>query len=312
VVAEASRIYVFDRLPHHLALLSLPSGEVFQRLSRHAALLLALWLLSKFAIHNLRFAIGTHSTKAADFAGLARIIRFAWGAALLAAVGFAIEMILRDEPLVAAKWLRYYWFRLTDFAAPLGVSLVSAAIVAAGLQSRRRWAVWALAFVVGATGWHLVGKSCARLVSAVPPADRKIQDFAAWVAVCDWVANHTESDALLLTPRLNQSFKWRAGRAEVVTRKDVPQDARSIVEWFRRYRHIYYEDADGHETIEPTSLGKLGTERVRQLAHEYGAKYVVTTRGTPLWLPVIYPNAKDANEEYVVYRIDERRPDAGR
>ena len=42
VVAEANRIYVFDRLPHHLSPLTVPPDEVIRRLTRHGILLLAL------------------------------------------------------------------------------------------------------------------------------------------------------------------------------------------------------------------------------------------------------------------------------
>ena len=45
IVAKANQIYVFDRLPHHLALLALPTEELVQRLRRHAVLLAAMWLL---------------------------------------------------------------------------------------------------------------------------------------------------------------------------------------------------------------------------------------------------------------------------
>ncbi|MEX2315519.1 MAG: DUF6798 domain-containing protein [Pirellulales bacterium] len=309
VVAQAGRIYVFDRLPHHLALLTLPSAEVFQRVSRHAALLLTLWLLSRATSTNSKFAICNQPPWPINFRGLHLIVRFAWGAALLAAMGFVLELVFWNEPLAAARWLRYYWFRLTDFAAPLAVAMVAAAILAAGLQRRRTWAACGLAAAIALTGGHLAGKAMQRLTDAVPPADRKMRDFAAWTDVCQWIAGHTESDALFLTPRLNQSFKWRTGRAEVVTRKDIPQDARHIVEWFRRYRIIYYQGTSGGETDEPAaSLGHLGTERVRQLAAEFGARYVVTDWQKPLWLPVVYPNVQYANGEYVVYRIPERSP----
>jgi hypothetical protein len=92
-----------------------------------------------------------------------------------------------------------------------------------------------------------------------------------------------------------------------VTRKDIPQDAASIVEWFRRYREIHFIDPRLGPTVEPVrSLGHLGTERVLQLAAEYGVNYVVTGWRQPLWLPVVYPNAVYANEEYVVYRVTGR------
>ena len=46
-VAEATRIYVFDRLPHHLALLTLPRGEATRRLAGHAVLLVILFIVSR-------------------------------------------------------------------------------------------------------------------------------------------------------------------------------------------------------------------------------------------------------------------------
>ncbi len=53
VVTESSRIYVFDRLPHHLAPLTLPAAEVTRRLTGHAGLLLALAVLA-LALWQLR------------------------------------------------------------------------------------------------------------------------------------------------------------------------------------------------------------------------------------------------------------------
>jgi hypothetical protein len=137
------------------------------------------------------------------------------------------------------------------------------------------------------------------VLNPLPPADQKVRDLAAWDDACQWAAANTPADAVFLTPRLNHSFKWRAGRPEVVNRKDVPQDARSIVEWQRRIKEIYYTIIEGQE--QPLdSLGILGTERVRELAKKYGASYVLMDRGQLLSLPVVY-----WNEEYVIYRIDE-------
>src|SRR5262245_51374390 len=48
-VAESARIYVFERLPHHLALLTLPQEEIALRFARHAALVVALWALMRSA-----------------------------------------------------------------------------------------------------------------------------------------------------------------------------------------------------------------------------------------------------------------------
>ena len=77
-------------------------------------------------------------------APLNRIAQFAWGAALLAIIGFAIELALWNQPLVAASLLRYYWFRLTDFAAPMAVATLRDGVIAVGLERKRAWAVWIL------------------------------------------------------------------------------------------------------------------------------------------------------------------------
>jgi hypothetical protein len=283
LVAEASRIYVFDRLPHHLAPLSLPTVEVARRLGGHVALLILLWGL----VHPMR---GQNTA-------IRRVTIFAWGAALLAAIGFAIELALWNQPLFAARLLRYYWFRLTDFAVPMAVAVSVTAIVSMGIERRRAAAVWGLVAALLFCGLHLGTVATQRALNRVPPADDKIRDFGQWVEACEWAAENTPGNALFLTPRLNLTFKWRAGRPEVVNRKDVPQDARSIVEWHRRIKEIYYATIEGVE--QPLdSLGILGTKRVRELALKYGADYVLMDRGQLLSLPIAF-----WNDEYVVYQI---------
>jgi hypothetical protein len=309
LVAEASRIYVFERLPHHLALTTLPQDEFMMRILRHAALLAALGGLigaqrttvaAGSASDGVKEAAGSVTAPAEPVARISYLAWFALGAVLLALSGFAIELALQDQPVVAARLLRYYWFRLTDFAAPMAAALYFTALVAAGLGQRRAWAVWLLAAGVVAACWHITSIAGQRALRPLPPADAKIPDFAAWVEVCDWVAEHTPHDAMFLTPRLNHTFKWRAGRPEIANRKDIPQDARSIVAWHRRIKDIYYSQRAGLEQSHD-SIGVLGTERVRELANKYSADYVLMDRGQLLALPRVY-----WNEEYVVYRIDER------
>jgi len=305
LVAEANQIYVFDRLPHHLAPLTLPAAEVARRIGGHIGLLLAFIALATLMREGEapaeplgRGSAGASSShQSINRATLNRIAQFAWGALLLAAIGFAIELALWNQPPLAANVLRYYWFRLTDFALPTAVALYTTAFIAVALQQRRAWAPWALTAVLLVTGWNVAHTTSNRMLNPIPPADQKIRDFDAWVEACTWAAENTPPDALFLTPRLNLTFKWRAGRPEVVNRKDLPQDARSIVEWHRRIQDIYYAIIEGAE--EPLdSLGILGTERVRELAIEHHADYVLMDRGQLLSLPVAY-----RNDEYIIYRI---------
>ncbi len=62
-----------------------------------------------------------------------------------------------------------------------------------------------------------------------------------WIEACQWVANSDviPKDARFFTRRTSSTFKWYAGRAEVVNWKEIPQDARSIVEWWDRLQTVY-------------------------------------------------------------------------
>jgi hypothetical protein len=326
IVAEANRIYVFERLPHHLAPLTLPIEEFSRRLIGHSALVLVLTALiltlhrltragatgfaSALPQHNqTRPATSPPSESSLHLHSLSRIAQFAFGALFLAAVGFAIEIALWNHPSFAALLLKYYWFRLTDFALPMAAAFYATSLIVSGLALRRAWAPWALAIAIAACGWNIASATYTRYENRLPPADQKIREPELWNKACEWAAKNTPADALFLTPRLNLTFKWRAGRPEVVNRKDLPQDARSIIEWDRRIKHIYYAIIEGEE--QPLdSLGILGTEQVRTLALQNDADYVLMDRGQLLRLPIAY-----INKEYVIYRIsrdDNRTPGDGR
>lgn len=287
IVDESSQLYVFDRLPHHLAPLTLPQEEFTRRVAGHAILLCAFFVLS----------LVTRATRSAS-ASLRVVTRFAWGALLLAAFGFSIEFALKDNPSLAAKLLRYYWFRMTDFGAAMAVALQLTALVANGIQQRRAWAAPLLVLTLAPAGWFYSYTAWTRYETRMAPADRKAADFANWVKVCDWVAANTPPNSLFITPRLNLSFKWRTGRPEVANRKDIPQDAPGIVEWHRRLEDIFTIEFGGQEQS-VDSVGALGTERVLELARKYHAAYVLSDRQQLLELPVAFQN-----DEYVVYRIE--------
>ncbi|MDZ7617865.1 MAG: DUF6798 domain-containing protein, partial [Patescibacteria group bacterium] len=213
---------------------------------------------------------------------------------------------------LAASLLRFYWYRLSDFAVPMGVALAGAAAIAELWPRRptvaRRWLAVAATIVV----LHLGAYAVTRPVRQPPRAfrlSRHSQDYTkhcadhvAWCNVCEFVANapEIEPDALFLTDRLTQTFKWYSGRPEVANWKDIPQDAPGIVEWWQRMRHM-------HATRDPVrgeywyrSLSEQTPERLRRLGKKYRANYAVTFRRPPLDLPIVYQN-----KVYVVYRLDE-------
>jgi hypothetical protein len=294
IVAEANRIYVFERLPHHLALLTMPPEDVVARLARHGLQILCLWALAR--------ANGRQGRASND--ALRLVTWYAWGAAALAGIGFAIEIAFWGQPQIAAGLLRYYWFRLTDVAVPLAVSLQAASFIAVNFQERKPAAVWALAVAISIAGLHVGLSTATRWTNPVPPADAAMQDPAAWADACAWIAENTPRDALFLTPRRATSFKWRTNRAEVANRKDIPQDAAHMVEWFDRMQNLfYYQLGDDAEPFD--SIGQLGTERAVEMARRYGAAYIVADQDNPLALKAIYPNREHPNDEYVVYALED-------
>jgi hypothetical protein len=135
-----------------------------------------------------------------------------------------------------------------------------------------------------------------------------VANLAAWREMCQWIAEETPADAVFLTPRLDQTFRWYAARAQVVSRKDIPQDAPGIVEWWRRNVRIYQANAGTLEARWRTSLAELGARELEALGRQFGASYVITTAEPPLALARVGPR----NASYAIYRLKpaEPRPDA--
>jgi hypothetical protein len=147
--------------------------------------------------------------------------------------------------------------------------------------------------------WAL-GQPQRPLLPRQPRAD-KLRNFGDWLDVCHWVADpqHTPPTARFLIPRMAFTFKWHAERGEVVNWKETPQDAASLVAWWKRIKDIY---ATGNAPpLEKfyMSLADAGTAKLLKLAEKYEADYLVTQVSVPLLpLPIEYQN-----ESFVVYRM---------
>ena len=124
--------------------------------------------------------------------------------------------------------------------------------------------------------------------------------FLDWQKVCQWIDQTFADDEIFITPRYQQTFKWFAQRAEVVNWKDVPQDADSLVQWYKRFFDIYPR--------------RLGTVRVtirynelNRFRDQYGASFMVVDRrimGDSLPLVRIYPSDEATkNDTYAIYRL---------
>jgi hypothetical protein len=193
--------------------------------------------------------------------------------------------------------LRFYWFRLADVAVPLVASVAVVAWAAAGLASNRRGRQSLALAPQLFCGWHLLARSAERWHRPWPPGDARTASLDAWREACGWIRRHAPPDALCLTSRDAQTFRWYAHRGDVANWKDLPQDAAAVVEWYRRCQTIWSYVADDGTTGH-ASLAALGTSRALEAAWRYRASLIVTASDPPLQLPAAF-----VNERYAVYRV---------
>ena len=333
---QAHLLYVFERLPHHLALSGMHREFILRM-----ALLACFWIL--LGIWRRRIAL------TGDFHGPLNILRgFVGGAIAIALVGAAIHLLIPFDEGLAAGLLRFYWFRLLDVALPLGVAIEAVAIInglyrrvpllacpAVPVQKPREntagqassgtpkdtfvrypktlsafWPRCWLALAIILAAFHLGDRAIDRIAPA-PPRTHKLAgnkdgstrkaDFDDWLAACRWVKNSGEipPGAMFISPRLSRTFRWYANRREVVVWKDVPQSADGIVEWWRRVQDIHGTGLPEGYPRWHEPLAASGVDHLRQMAEKYKADYLITDRTEPsLALPVLY-----RNHTYIVYKL---------
>ena len=313
-IRNANGIYVYQRLAHHLSphtfapsvlnipeflaggpgyVTVLPSVAIF----RHVGLLIV-WSVLWFFVRNEPRQ--------------ERVQAFVVGAVVIALVGAIVDAVTISFPETGAALLRYYWFRLSDVMLPLGVVFGGLVLM---LKLESKWPVavaWSHISVVLVTVIGLgaiinqriqdpLSKADRQAISSVTFEEQQIRQLAEhWRRACQWVEENTDTDERFLTPHAQQTFKWYAGRSEVVTWKDVPQDARAVVEWWSRYRDVY------PPSVQRFGLAAHSDELLRQLATRYGAKYIIVDRTRyhrVLGFPRLYPNQIEENSSYEVYRL---------
>ncbi len=312
----AHQIYVFQRLPHHLLLTGI-RGSFILRFGLLTVLWVALGPIRRRYATEPEHAASSDATPAPSDASvrLRRLRAFVGGAVLITLVGVMIQPLVYVDRALAADLLRYYWFRLSDVAVPLGVALEGVAIAASyrpGVQpsalaslpkggaTRWQWSRGLLALAIVIAAFHLGDRAMDR-ISAAPPRSNSMNDFDAWHAACKWVAESGEIPvgARFLTPRLAQTFGWYSHRSVVANWKDVPQDAKSMVEWWSRMQEIYGMGAPPPEPPWRDSLDGLGAARLKELGAKYDADYAITNLTESLLpLDVVY-----SNRAYVIYRL---------
>ena len=323
-----------------------------------------------------------------------------------------------DDPRAAAGWLRYYWFRLSDWAVPFGLVFVvawslslfwrrferrsvdgaasgrsfgavverriatalgwaavacltywlfrsgfeetarrlaaanaipgtiplpkptedvafaatvvafSGVLAALGLCGRRTarivatgWAFWCVVLFLVAPTWRLATFVNLRGTHVIPrsaPPKESIAD--GWLDVCRWARDNTSPDAVFLVPRGCDSFKWEAQRAEVGSWKEIPQDARSIVRWFRDMERLYATPGTKRDSATRWTsplvcvFAMRGRDQILKQSAEMGYQFVILE--TPPYVLIAYPELMKnleafwkadevyRNDQYIVLRLD--------
>jgi hypothetical protein len=281
--AAAVKTYVAERLAHHLR----PFTFAEPLVARHLLAILVWWLLTRLE----------RSTAARR-----RVHRFTLAALGISLAGWLLACLEPFAPSVVLGLLRFYWFRLADIMVPFSLAVTAAAVweddaacdrllpgrarlVQAGLVL-----LLALDLAAQRSHWPLPG------ASVTPRSDTHV-DARAWADICDWVAVHTPPDARFLTPRGSATFTWRTGRPEVVSWKNSPQDAASLVEWRRRILDCF--SRDGRLADMERSTATIGVERLRAVAQRYAADFAIVPMNVVGLEALPFPRVH-ANAGYVV------------
>jgi hypothetical protein len=153
--------------------------------------------------------------------------------------------------------------------------------------------------------WLDEPRPISRMFRPLPGSDQLLtaeEWLAHWRDCCRWIAAETPPDAKFLTPRRQQTFKWYAGRAEVATWKDIPQDAASIVAWRQVLAELYPSQAAHWQE----DLAAFSDEELIALARQYECQYIVIDRtrsSRRIGLPSVYPLYREENPAFEVFRV---------
>ena len=306
-IAQANQIYVFDRLSHHLLFYDFPLRYKAQFLAVLAAWLGVCYLTRK------------------DESRLP-LRRFVLGSIVIGVAGIVVDQVTMHRPELAASLLRFYWYRLPDMMVPLGLAFalvhwgMSGTALAAGVlpnATNRRLAPTRsmvsnailpllILFPMVVLGWGFAQQSADRRRTAdiqarICPHDPT--EYHDWRNTCAWIEAHTEPGERFMIPPNISSFRWYAERSEVVSAKDIPQNAEGIVEWserLRRVRRWYGSLADeGWDAERNLELRTMAS------SEEYDFHYLIINRRygkQQLPLPMVYASSEE-DPAFVVCRV---------
>jgi len=292
VAKNATKLYVYERLPHHL-LLSFAAQKTPQKVLYFGVLLL-IW---HFLIARPRYSNGEMTFRTFIYASL-----------LIGLCGWGINLCMNLAPDLVASLLRYYWFRTVDVMLPLGTAILCVEYATHAvtipvepaiskqtkeekkaqrrenrsverMMNRRRKLLLVLLIALAS---FQVWDSSKRFTK--PMKLRSCSGAAcgeSWVDLCQFIQKNTEPTDVFVVPYTVRTFHWFARRPTVGVWKDVPQDAQGIWNWWVRMQDQFY----GFDPSNPmqqygrvASFTLMPKQKFKYLAEEYGAKYLVRNK----------------------------------
>ena len=306
---RANAIYVSQRISHHLNFASFPVAHI----SRFVLLVIVWYSFSRWL--RLTQKTNVYISSCFKLLEVFTITTLVFSLLGLVLSGMAEQGGERAD--FANQFLRFYLFRLSDFAVPASLALLSGHIISCWVIDRSDFphqvcaAIFigciTVAGIALAQENHADGRPAAdvRSLPHYPNDEKRTYDvFKNWKRVCHWVSKNTPENSVFITPAQQQTFKWYAGRTEVCCWKDVPQDPAAMVQWKQRIDQL---------TI-PQRSSDLGIfiysdDQLKFLAEKYGATHLIAKQSesdllpTPTQLKQIYPlNAKNKTT-WVVYEF---------
>jgi hypothetical protein len=196
--------------------------------------------------------------------------------------------------------MRFYWFRLADIVLPLGTAFLASYWIQQKILAKSFEGMLALVLALGFAAVHF-GSYIPERIKPPPSRADRLDNVAAWLDACRFISANTPADARFFTPRLSQTFKWYARRAEVATWKDVPQDAAALVAWWNRIQDVFATGSPQPEFRWRENATEMEPAQLLKLANKYHAEYIIAPVGnSPRGWKAIY-----RNQGYVVYRFPE-------
>ena len=299
---EASYIYVFLRLPHHLNPLSWVPGWWLSPL----IYLLVLGISVTF------FRYRRNSTQSPEIydarLGLARF-------ALLTLIPFALGLLIAPFD-TQGKLLQYYPFRLGDVILPLSACLLLFCALNQLFNPKVRRIAILIGLVILGSVYCVEATSCQKQLVKIQQFPSQTQDLtSAWQDMCLWIRQHTPQESLVISPPVEfANFSWLSERATIAKYKLLPQNEAGVMSWYNRLNDLSGEtnpwqlepgEQPGKNTFKKAlteGYVHLGTDQVKRLMHQYQANYFVTRLGHQLDLPVAYQNV-----EHILYTVSEAR-----